>query len=41
MFRNFELKVDVMTRTNSNGGVYVLTRVPGGGIPDARDSRSR
>jgi hypothetical protein len=24
-FRNFELKVDVMTRNNSNGGVYVLT----------------
>ena len=24
-FRNFELKVDVMTRANSNGGIYVLT----------------
>ena len=24
-FRNFELKVDVMTRQGSNGGVYVLT----------------
>jgi len=24
-FRNFELKVDVMTRAGSNGGVYVLT----------------
>ena len=24
-FRNFELKVDIMTRANSNGGVYVLT----------------
>src|SRR6266850_600486 len=24
-FRNFELKVDVMTRTGSNGGVYVQT----------------
>jgi Domain of Unknown Function (DUF1080) len=24
-FRNFELKLDVMTRANSNGGVYVLT----------------
>ena len=24
-FRNFELKVDVMTRDGSNGGVYVLT----------------
>jgi hypothetical protein len=25
-FRNFELKVDIMTRNNSNGGVYVLTQ---------------
>jgi 3-keto-disaccharide hydrolase len=25
-FRNFELKVDVMTHPGSNGGVYVLTR---------------
>jgi hypothetical protein len=25
VFRNFELKVDIMTRANSNGGVYVLT----------------
>src|SRR5204862_8184081 len=24
-FRNFELKVDVMTRAGSNGGVYVMT----------------
>ena len=24
-FRNFELKVDVMTRPNSNGGIYILT----------------
>ena len=24
-FRNFELKVDVMTRPNSNGGIYFLT----------------
>ena len=24
-FKNFELKVDVMTRPNSNGGVYILT----------------
>ena len=24
-FRNFELKVDVMTKPNSNGGIYVLT----------------
>src|SRR5438034_9339461 len=26
-FRNFELKVDIMTRPGSNGGVYVLTDV--------------
>ena len=26
-FRNFELKVDVMTREGSNGGVYVLTEL--------------
>jgi hypothetical protein len=25
MFRDFELMVDVMTRDNSNGGIYVLT----------------
>jgi predicted secreted protein len=24
-FRNFELKVDIMTRAGSNGGVYILT----------------
>jgi Domain of Unknown Function (DUF1080) len=31
-FRNFELKVDVMTRANANGGVYVLTEYqPKGG----------
>ena len=24
-FRNFELKVDVMTKANSNGGIYILT----------------
>jgi Domain of Unknown Function (DUF1080) len=24
-FRDFELKIDIMTRTGSNGGVYVLT----------------
>jgi hypothetical protein len=29
-FRNFELKVDVMTRTNSNGGIYVLTELEEG-----------
>jgi hypothetical protein len=32
-FRNFELKVDVMTRTNSNGGVYVLTEFQESGFP--------
>jgi hypothetical protein len=32
-FRNFELKVDVMTRTNSNGGVYVLTEFQEKGFP--------
>jgi len=26
-FRNFELKVDVMTRAGSNGGIYVLTEL--------------
>ncbi len=33
-FRNFELKVDVMTRAGSNGGVYVLTELqePAAGI---------
>src|SRR5919205_3779122 len=24
-FRNFELKIDIMTKPGSNGGVYVLT----------------
>ena len=33
MFRNFELKIDVMTRTNSNGGVYVLTEFQEKGFP--------
>ena len=33
MFRNFELKVDVMTRANSNGGVYVLTEYQEKGFP--------
>lgn len=33
MFRNFELKVDVMTRANSNGGVYVLTEYQETGFP--------
>jgi hypothetical protein len=33
MFRNFELKVDIMTRANSNGGVYVLTEFQEKGFP--------
>lgn len=33
MFRNFELKVDVMARANSNGGVYVLTEYQDTGFP--------
>ena len=32
-FRNFELKVDVMARNNSNGGVYVLTEYQPTGFP--------
>ena len=32
-FRNFELKVDVMTRPNSNGGIYVLTEFREKGWP--------
>lgn len=32
-FRNFELKVDVMTRPNSNGGIYVLTAFQEKGWP--------
>jgi enterochelin esterase family protein len=32
-FRNFELKVDVMTRNKSNGGVYVLTEFQPTGFP--------
>jgi 3-keto-disaccharide hydrolase len=32
-FRNFELKVDVMTRANSNGGIYVLTEYQEKGFP--------
>ncbi len=32
-FRNFELKVDVMARANSNGGVYVLTEYQETGFP--------
>jgi Domain of Unknown Function (DUF1080) len=33
MFRNFELKVDVMTKANSNGGIYVLTEYQEKGFP--------
>jgi hypothetical protein len=32
-FRNFELKVDIMTKPNSNGGVYVLTQFQEKGFP--------
>jgi hypothetical protein len=32
-FRNFELKVDVMAKNNSNGGVYVLTEYQPTGFP--------
>ncbi len=32
-FRNFELKVDVMTRAHSNGGIYVLTEFQPTGFP--------
>lgn len=32
-FRNFELKVDVMTRKNSNGGVYFATKFQETGWP--------
>jgi 3-keto-disaccharide hydrolase len=32
-FRNFELKVDVMTKTNSNGGIFVLTQFQEKGFP--------
>ncbi len=32
-FRNFELKVDVMTRNNSNGGVFILTEFKETGWP--------
>jgi hypothetical protein len=33
MFRNFEVKVDVMTRAGSNGGIYVLTEFQDKGFP--------
>src|SRR5262245_41432221 len=32
-FRNFELKVDVMTKPNSNGGVFILTEFVEKGWP--------
>jgi hypothetical protein len=32
-FRNFELRVDVMTKPNSNGGIYVLTEFQEKGFP--------
>jgi len=32
-FRDFELKVDVMTRTNSNGGIFILTEYQDKGWP--------
>lgn len=32
-FRNFELKVDVMAKNNSNGGIYVLTEYQDTGFP--------
>jgi hypothetical protein len=32
-FTNFELKVDVMTRAGSNGGIYVLTEFQPTGFP--------
>ena len=46
MFRNFELKVDVMTRDNSNGGIYVLTEwqeelVPEEGLRDPGEQQLR
>jgi hypothetical protein len=33
-FKNFELKVDVMTKTNSNGGIYFHTAYQEKGWPD-------
>jgi hypothetical protein len=32
-FRNFELKVDVMTRANSNGGIFIMTDFQDSGWP--------
>ncbi|MEQ8784917.1 MAG: DUF1080 domain-containing protein [Pirellulaceae bacterium] len=34
-FKNFELKVDVMTRANSNGGIYFHTKFQPEGWPSA------
>src|SRR4051812_32162480 len=34
-FKNFELKVDVMTVTNSNGGIYFHTAYQEKGFPKA------
>jgi len=33
-FRNFELRVDVMTRDNSNGGIFVMTEFQESGWPE-------
>jgi hypothetical protein len=33
MFRNFELKVDVMTKPGSNGGIFILTEYQDKGWP--------
>lgn len=33
-FRNFELKVDVMTRPSANGGIYIMTEYQDKGWPD-------
>jgi hypothetical protein len=32
-FRNFELKVDVMTRPNANGGIFIMTEYQDSGWP--------
>jgi hypothetical protein len=33
LFKDFELRVDVMTRENSNGGIYILTEFQDKGFP--------
>jgi hypothetical protein len=38
-FRNFELKVDVMTKPGSNGGVYVLTEYQDTGLNERASGR--